>query len=268
MGKDKTPWEGYIPPGRIFGNLYFVGTEPASTHIIDTGDGLIMLDSGYQHSLYLVLHNMHVLGLDPRNLKYILHTHGHIDHAGATKALVELFGCKTFIGSPDDKYVTGELDLTWARELNLDFIGAFTPDVILKDGDKVTLGNTEITAVHSPGHTPGALSYFFDVTDGEKTYRAALHGGLGTNTMRRDFLDRYGFDTSCRDEFIASQTRLAELPVDIYLGNHAAQNDTAGKLARVRAGETEAFVDQTEWGRSMLEARDRLIRRLASGEIQ
>ncbi len=267
MGKDKTPWEGYVTPSRIFGNLYFVGTSPASTHIIDTGDGLIMLDSGYQHSLYIVLHNMHVLGLDPRDLKYILHTHGHIDHMGATKALIELFGCKTFIGSPDDKYVTGELDLTWAKELGLDFIGAFTPDVVLKDGDKVKLGNTEITAVHSPGHTPGALSYFFDVTDGKKTYRAALHGGMGSNSMTKEFLESYGLDLSLRDEFIASQTRLAEIPVDIYLGNHVGQNDTVGKIARVLAGEEEAFVDPTEWRRHMIYTRDRFIKRIEAGEI-
>ena len=61
------PWVGAFPPFRIFGNLYFVGTEPASTHIVDTGDGLIMFDSGYQHSLYLVIDGMHRLGLDPHD---------------------------------------------------------------------------------------------------------------------------------------------------------------------------------------------------------
>lgn len=80
------PWEGYMPPFRIWGNIYFVGTSPASTHIIDTGEGLIMIDSGYQHSLYLVLENMRKLGLDPMDIKYIVHTHGHIDHCGATRA--------------------------------------------------------------------------------------------------------------------------------------------------------------------------------------
>ena len=74
------PWEGYFAPFRIFGNLYFVGTQPASTHIIDTGEGLIMLDSGYQHSLYSVIDGIYSVGLDVHDLKFILHTHGHIDH--------------------------------------------------------------------------------------------------------------------------------------------------------------------------------------------
>ena len=95
------PWEGAFPAFRIFGNLYFVGTTPASTHIVDTGDGLVMLDSGYQESLYLVLDGIHRLGLDPKNLRYILHTHGHIDHFGGTRALVELTGAKTVIGAAD-----------------------------------------------------------------------------------------------------------------------------------------------------------------------
>ena len=108
----KEPWIGYVKPFKIFGNLYFVGTEPASTHIIDTGAGLIMLDSGYQQSLYLVIHNMHLLGLHPLDLKYIVMTHGHIDHFGATRALVELTGAKTFIGEKDRDSANGTLDLS------------------------------------------------------------------------------------------------------------------------------------------------------------
>ena len=61
------PWKGYTNPFRIFGNLYFVGTVPASTHIIDTGAGLIMIDPGYPQSLYLVIDNMYRLGLDPHD---------------------------------------------------------------------------------------------------------------------------------------------------------------------------------------------------------
>ena len=67
------PWEGYFEPLKIWGNVYFVGTVPASTHIIDTGDGLIMIDSGYLESLYLVIHNMYKLGLYPKDIKYIVH---------------------------------------------------------------------------------------------------------------------------------------------------------------------------------------------------
>ena len=82
------PWLGAMPCFKLYGNVYFVGTSHASTHLIDTGDGLLMLDSGYQESLYLVLEGIQRLGFRTTDLRWILHSHGHIDHVGATKALV------------------------------------------------------------------------------------------------------------------------------------------------------------------------------------
>lgn len=252
------PWEGYIPPFRIWGNLYFVGTIPASTHIIDTGDGLIMLDSGYQHSLYLVLQNMHTLGLDPMDIRYIVHTHGHIDHCGATRALVEMTGAKTFLGEPDRDYVNGKLDLSWAKELGLE-LEIFEPDVLLHDGDIISLGNTRLTAVATPGHTPGAMSFLFDVTCGDRTLTAGLHGGAGTNSMKKEFLDQYGLSYDCRNNFIASMDRLQTLNVDIFLGNHANQNRTPEKYQQLIAGNQDAFVDPDGWHRFAEAAKNTLL---------
>ena len=172
MSVKNAPWEGYFPPFKIFGNLYFVGTTPASTHIVDTGDGLIMFDSGYQQSLYLVIDNMYSMGLNPHDLKYIFMTHGHIDHFGATRALVELTGAKTVLGEKDYYYATGRYDLSFAKELDMQYNEVFKPDIKINDGDEITLGNTTVKAVATPGHTEGAMSYFFDVTDGEETFRA------------------------------------------------------------------------------------------------
>lgn len=258
------PWQGYMPPFRIWGNLYFVGTQPASTHIIDTGEGLIMLDSGYQHSLYLVLQNMHVLGLDPMDLKYIVHTHGHIDHCGATRALVEMTGARTFLGAPDRDYVNGTLPLSWAKELDLQ-LETFEPDVLLQDGDVISLGNTVIKAVATPGHTPGAMSYLFDVTCGDRTLTAGLHGGAGMNSMKKEFLDRYGLSYDCRKNFLASMDRLKTLKVDIYLGNHVEQNQTAEKYQQLLQGNEDAFVDPAGWS-SFAEKRKDSLRELIEQE--
>lgn len=255
----KEPWKGYTTPFRIWGNLYFVGTEPASTHIVDTGDGLIMFDSGYQHSLYQVIHNMHLLGLNPQDVKYILHTHGHIDHMGATRALVELTGCKTAIGEADREYVNGMLNLSYADELGMEFHETFEPDILLHDGDEIVLGNTTVRAMATPGHTPGAMSYYFDVTDGEKIYRAGLHGGMGINTMCREFLDKYNLSYDCREQFIAAMDRLAGEKVDIFLGNHMQHNNTLEKYRRICEGNKEAFVDSCEWGAYVVWAKQNLL---------
>lgn len=267
-GTMQTPWEGYFPAFRIFGNLYFAGTMPASTHVIDTGDGLILLDSGYQESLYLVLHGLHTLGLDERDIRYIVHTHGHIDHIGGTRALVELSGAKTFLGAADRQYANGELNLTYAAELGLRFDGTFEPDVLLRDGDIIRLGSTAITCRATPGHTPGTMSFFFDVTDGESTFRAGLHGGSGINTMCRKFLDKYGLSYDCRTQFLQAMDRLQNEPVDIFLGNHMHHNRTPEKYQRLQTGDRLAFIAPDEWCTYALEAKSSLLELLEQEQME
>ena len=240
-------WDGYVKPFKIFGNLYFVGTEPASTHLIDTGEGLILLDTGYQHSLYLVLNNIWELGFSPYDVKYLVHTHGHIDHFGATRALVELTGAKTVLGRPDRDYANGKLDLSYAKELGMEFKETFEPDVLIDDGDIIKLGNTEITCVATPGHTPGAMSYFFNVTDGKETYRAGLHGGMGINTLSAEFLTKYNLPFSLREDFCNSMLRLNQQKVHIFLGNHMQHNNTEEKAKALLSGDNHAFVNPDEW---------------------
>lgn len=254
------PWEGYFPSFQMFGNLYFTGTVPASTHVVDTGEGLLLFDSGYQQSLYLVLDGMYRLGLDPRDIKYILHTHGHIDHMGATRALVELTGAKTAIGWQDEEYANGRQDLSYAKELGMRFTETFQPDILLEDGDTLTLGNTTVKCMATPGHTPGAMSFFFDVTDGEKTYRAGLHGGMGINTMCRSFLEKYNLSFTCREQFKAAMDRLSQEKVDIFLGNHMQHNETPKRYERLQAGEKDAFLCPGAWSEYALWAKENLIR--------
>ena len=250
---------GMFPPFRIFGNLFFVGTLPASVHLIDTGEGLILLDSGYHHSLYLVIDGIHRLGYDPRDIRYIFLTHGHIDHMEGARALGELSGCQIALGKEDRTYANGEADLSYAKELGMTFTQTFEPDILLQDGDTVTLGSTTIRCIATPGHTPGAMSFLFPVTDGNRTCTAGLHGGMGINTMCKAFLDEYGLSYDCRQKFCHAMDRLAAEPVDIFLGNHAEHNHTAEKYARLQAGDTDAFIDPAEWGAYAVWAKNNLL---------
>ena len=259
MGLSQTPWTGDFAPFKIWGNLYFVGTEGASTHILDTGEGLIMFDSGYQESLYLVIHHMNMLGLDIKDVKYIFHTHGHIDHAGATAAIKKMIETKAVIGKEDREYVNGERDLSYAKELGMEMI-FFEPDILLKDGDVIKLGNAKIKAIATPGHTEGAMSYVFNVTDGKEEYIAGLHGGMGINTMNREFLDKYGLSYDCRDKFKWAMDRLKEEKVDIFLGNHMQHNNTPSKYKEILSGNKDAFINEKEWAEYAEWAKNNLIR--------
>lgn len=236
-----------MQPFQVAGNLYYVGTKPASSHLIDTGDGLILLDSGYRELLPLVIENIETLGFHVKDIRYILHSHGHIDHIGATKQLVALSGAKTAIGREDRDYANGKRDLTYAKELGLRYDSTFEPDILLDDGDVLTLGNVAIRCLHTPGHTEGTMSYFFQPDVPGRTLMAAMHGGIGVNTMSRSFLQRYGLPLTLRDSFRAGLTRLRQEHVDILMPNHQDQWNTLERFARKQAGDADAFIDDRAW---------------------
>lgn len=253
-----------IHPFRMLDDVYFVGGREVSVHIIDTHDGLVMIDTGYPHMREMILRNMRRVGLDIRDLRVILHSHGHYDHIGSTQAFQEMSGAKTYISRIDNEIVNGHRDLSWASELGRDRLPPFDCDVLLEDGDTVELGNTRIRCVLCPGHTEGTFALFFDTVDAGRTLTCAMHGGVGTNSLERDFLHRYGLQFTLRDEFRAGLHRLRGEYVDVVLGNHPDQNDTEGKLARLDAGARDAFVDPGEWPRFMDACEARLDRMIES----
>ena len=244
----KFSWEGRIEPFKIIGNVYFVGTFQASSHIIDTGDGLIMIDTGYAKDLYLVVDSIYKLGFKPTDIKYIINTHWHGDHTEATAALANLSGAKTIIGKED-----------YEKAMRY-----FTADITVKDGDKLSLGNTTIRFMETPGHTKGTVSMFFDTVDGDISYRVGTFGGAGANTLAKG---RFDFD-GCRESYRESLRRLREEQVDVFIGNHTWNNNTAvyGELIR-KTGENK-FIDSTLWLRFLdfCEARlDKVIEKEKNG---
>lgn len=245
------PWEGAFPPFRILGNTWFTGTVPASTHIIDTGDGLVMIDPGYQESLYLVLDSMYRCGLDPRKLRYILLSHGHIDHAAAVRALVEMTGAETFLGAGDLRMVDGTRpELCWAPEYAMKFPPVFRPDHLLRDGDRIRLGKVSVDCVTTPGHTPGVISFFWDVEDNGTVYRAGMFGGAGLNSLQSAYIRNYHLEEEdWRGAFRRSLRRAKQEKVDLFIGNHVGQNQTPERYRRLAAGERLAFVDPDAWRR-------------------
>lgn len=240
------PWLDYVKPFKMADNLYFVGAIGGSSHVIDTGEGLIMIDSGYPQTLYQIIENMYVMGLNPKDIKYIIHSHGHYDHLGATKALVELTGAKTFLGAPDRDYANGKVDLTWAKELGTEYGEAFEPDVLLNDGDVISLGNTRIRCVLTPGHTPGTMSFFFNVFYKGKEYMAGMHGGVGTNTMQNEFLEKYNLPKTCREEFFEGLKKVRNEKVEIFVGNHVWNNNTREKAEQI-TDDYNPFINENEW---------------------
>lgn len=220
-----------MTPFRMIGNIYFIGTYEASSHLIDTGDGLILIDTGYEENAETVIESMSALGFDPADVKYILHSHGHYDHTDATHKLIPLMpNAKTYLSFKDIKYIK-----------------YFTPDCDIKDGDVIKLGNTEVLCLFTPGHTEGSVSFFINVEEDGKIYRAAMFGGSGTNQLKKAWMHKYDVPYLCRGEFFDSVDRLLAEHVDVMIGNHAWQNRTPEKYEMMATAQQNPFIDPTEW---------------------
>ena len=245
------PWKLRLPAFRVFGNLYFVGNQDGASWLLDCGKDLILFDTNYPTADTLLIDSIWSLGFDPKKITAIFHTHGHFDHFGATELLRALSGAKVYLGEADVRMFAERPELSCIGDSENAYLTTFEADVSVKDGDCFTFGDTKIRCVACPGHSPGATSYFFNVTDGERTLTACLHGGAGLNTLCRPYCEAHG--VNWRADFVASLQSVMDEPVDIFLGNHTPQNDTAGRMDRLMKGEKDAFVDRSAW-RAFLES--------------
>ncbi len=222
--KINLPWEGRIEPFKIIGNVYFTGTFQASSHLIDTGDGLILIDTGYANTLYLLIDSIYKLGFNPSDIKYIINTHWHWDHTEATAAMAELSKAKTLIGKKDYEKAKKYFDA----------------DILISDGDTLSLGNTTIRFMETPGHTEGTISFFFNTEDNGKIYRVGMFGGAGANTL---VPEKYDYD-NCREDYKSSIERLKKEKVDVFIGNHVWNNNTEAKGKLLKETGINEFIDE------------------------
>ena len=244
---NRADYEGYIKPGRVFGEIYFVGVKKASTHVVKTAEGLLILDPGMPETMDLVFENMRTLGLEPRDTKWILLSHGHYDHAGGVKAFKELADCKVYIGKGDLAMVRGEENTALSKDPDYRENYSFEPDEVLEGGEALSFGGLKIKCLATPGHSAGTMSYFFDLPYEGRSYRVGTHGGVGYNTLTKAFLEKNHLPLSTREIFLKGLERAAEEPVEIFLGNHIWNNGTVEKLERVRSGEKMAFYAPEDW---------------------
>lgn len=246
------------PAFKICGNLYFVGNQWCSSHLIDTGEGLILLDTPCGDSLTGLIDGIWSLGFNPKDLKYIVVSHAHTDHYGAVKALVHMTGAKTFLGAVDAKDMREHYHRCEAmNHLFGHYNEGFEPDVELEDGDCIELGNTRIRCVLTPGHTIGVMSHFWTLEDQGRRLNVGIYGGAGFASIAEEALKRDGEPLSLQKAFGESIDKVWNEPVDIMLGNHPFHNDTYVKYQRMCQGEKDVFIDPTEWRRFLTELKQR-----------
>lgn len=212
----------YAEPARVFDNLYFVGGKLHSAWALTTKEGIILIDTIYPYnSEELIIGGMQKLGLDPKNIKYVLISHAHGDHLGGAEMLQTRYGVRVVMGGPDWDWV--------AKYPNRYKTMAPKRDIVATDGMKITLGDTTVTIWLTPGHTPGTLSYTFTVLDRGKPVNAALSGGTAFNFVNNTP------DPGIKNfqTYIDSQKHVAEKAAatgaTVLLSNHSEFDDAFNK---------------------------------------
>lgn len=218
------PTDPAIQPTRLFDNLAMVGSVGTAVYIVQTSEGLILIDAGYPEQLESVLlPGLKALGLDPTKVRYVIVTHGHSDHFGAARYFQDTYQTKVFLSAADWDLVNAPQGKGTAPQ-------APRRDQIVTDGQPITLGDTKILPVLVPGHTPGALALIFSVFDKGQTHTAGLFGGtvLSAGFVTADGLRAYV-------KSIQNYARIAaENHVDVEIQNHPLMDGFAARLEQLK----------------------------------
>jgi metallo-beta-lactamase class B len=232
-------------PYRVAGDLHYVGSAGLSAFLITTPEGHILIDGGLPANAGQIVQNIRRLGYKPSDVKVLLNTHAHFDHSGGLAELKRVTGAKLAAMEGDrialetGKY-PGSEDVA---------VFDFTPvkvDRVLRDGDTVALGGTVLTARLTPGHSAGCTSWEIPVVDAGAKRTALLHCSSSVAANRLAPREQYPGIVA---DYERTFQRLKALKADIFLAPHAEQFGMAGKLARVRQGATNPFVDPGELSR-------------------
>ncbi|MDO4620694.1 MAG: MBL fold metallo-hydrolase [Lachnospiraceae bacterium] len=243
------PWELAVEPFQVSPRTWYVaGQTWVGCYLIDTGAGLILLDTAIAESVYMLVDSIYKLGYKPSDIKMILISHAHLDHFGGAAAMHALTGAPIYMSREDWKFIqecpeeTEIPEEPWHAQ-------KIVVDRFYSDDEAICLGDIAIRTKLTPGHTIGCTSFFWDETNpvtGE-TYTVAMHGGVGVNTMNDEYYSTSRYLTpALRDRFINDAEMLKKIHVDIALPSHPNQIEIL-EQAGTYTDEKQPYLDETVW---------------------
>jgi len=221
-------WNQPVEPFRIAESLYYVGASDIASYLITTSEGHILIDGGFVETAPQIEANISKLGFKVEEVKILLNSHAHFDHAGGLAALKARSGAKLFASAPDATLLEsgGKGDFRFGDE------GQFPPVVVdrrLADGEAVTLGGATLTARLTPGHTRGATTWTFKAGSFDVVVVSSA------SILDYRFVGKESYPGIAAD-FERTFAVLEALPVQIFLAPHGGFFDLAGKRERAASG--------------------------------
>ena len=206
--------EWYAEPARIFDNLYFLGTRSLNSYAVTTSEGIVIIDPMFADNVDLaIVRGLEQLGLDPADITHVIVSHGHGDHYGGALQLQREYGAQVLLSAAD-----------W--DLMLEGGGGQPKparDVVVEDGEAVTIGDTAFEFTLTPGHTAGTLSTIFPVREGDVSHMVAIWGGT---SMRENLAVYQEYAASARK----FEEAVREAEVDVILSNHGRYDNAHRKM--------------------------------------
>jgi len=249
-------------PYRIAGNLYYVGSSGISSFLIATPAGHVVIDAGYESTVPIVEANIRTLGFKVEDVKILLNTQAHYDHAAGFAALKKHSGAQLMVAGPDADVI----ERGGVRDFSFGDKYPFPPakvDRRLKDGDTVTLGKLTLHAHVTPGHMQGCTTWSFEVTENDRALQVVEMCGLTVLDTTR-LVGNAAYPNIVTD-YERTFAALRKLPVDIFIGAHPAYYDGTAKAAKAKANPSgpNPFIDPQGYQRYIDEGEKRFRDRLA-----
>jgi metallo-beta-lactamase class B len=247
-------WTTPIKPFRIAGNLYYVGSQDLAAYLVVTPQGDILINSNLESSPPLIRHSVEQLGFHFSDIKILLISHAHSDHAGGSAAILKQTGAKYMVMDADVPVIEdgGRSDFAYGGH---QLMPPAHVDRVLHDGDEVRLGGSVLVAHKTAGHTRGCTTWTMRVQDGGRTRDVVIVGGWSA-------LSEYRLVATAKQptsypgivqDFTHTFEVLHSLPCDIFLGAHGIYFGMLDKLARVPKQGSAVWIDPEGYKSALLE---------------
>ena len=267
MRKLRAEWMKPVEPFRIVGNVHYVGANGISAFLITTRAGHFLIDSGPVEMLPRLEKNVAALGFRLADVKLLLNSHAHYDHCGGFAELRRRTGARIVASETDGAQMKrgGKGDFAYGDDYPFE---AFSPDLRVRDGEQVRLGDVTLTATLTPGHTRGCTTWSTRIEEAGRTHDVVFVCGLVVSPFK--LTNNSVYPTVAADDR-GSIARLRSARADVMLAAHGFWFDLTGKAERLakarRDGDSaNPFVDPGELGRHLDELERDLDETLAAQE--